>query len=433
MVSLVVCTISAALLPFGATQFGAAMSYLPAVLAAVTAFDVISVCLLVGDYRDTGDRRLLATALAYVWSVTAMSGYALAFPGVVAAEPPLALTPSVAPYLYIAWHAGFPVLLGLAWAPWPRWFRQSTAVAGRRYEAVMSTGIAGVVSIAAVAALVALVPSLPVLINGLDFTAMTRVTAPVAMPLVLISLLLAWRGLRDRTGPERWVTVAVLVCVCDLILTYSAKSRFSLGWYAGRTMTVVAAAVLLVAMLVAFRRVKAAAEFNAAFDALTGLSNRRTVDAALEGAVARARRTQAPLTVIALDLDHFKLVNDRHGHAAGDALLAATGATLRANLRDGDVPARVGGEEFLILMPDTDETSAQLVAERIRAAVAGLEIPEVRTPVTASLGIAHLDPFELDGRQLLLRADRALYAAKGSGRNQVVSASHPIRVESTLS
>jgi diguanylate cyclase (GGDEF)-like protein len=427
-VSSFVCAITAALLPFGTAHVGPTVSFLPAVLAAVASFDVISVYLLVGDFRDTGDRRILATAWAYTFSVVAMTGYALAFPGVFATEAPLGLTPSVAPYLYIAWHAGFPLLLGLAWAPWPAWVSQSTAIARRRRDVVLTMGIVTGVSAAVVGLLVLSVDRLPVLIDGLDTSGMTRVTAPVAIPLTLISLLFAWTGLRGRTGPERWVAVAVLVCLCDLALTYAGNHRFSAGWYAGRTLTMLAAAVFLVALLGSFRRVKAAAEFNAAFDSLTGLANRRTADAALSSAVARARRTGAPLTVMSIDLDHFKAVNDRHGHPAGDALLAATGATLRDKLRVGDIPARVGGEEFLVLMPDTDEASARIVAERIRAAVAGLEIPEVRDPVTASLGIAHLNPFDLNGGHLLLRADHALYAAKEAGRNRVVCARPPARM-----
>jgi diguanylate cyclase (GGDEF)-like protein len=428
LVSSLVCAFTVVLLPFGQAQLGPTVSFLPDVLAAVASFDVISIYLLVGDFRDTGDRRILATAWAYTWSIVAMTGYALAFPGVFATEAPLGLTPSVAPYLYIAWHAGFPLLLGLAWAPWPARVSQSTATVRRRRDVVVSMGVVSGVSVCTVALLLWCVESLPVLIDGLDTSGMTRVTAPIAIPLTLISLLLASKGLRGRTGPERWVGVAVLVCLCDLALTYAGNSRYSAGWYAGRSLTVVAAAVLLVAMLASFRRVKAAAEFNAAFDSLTGLANRRTADAALNSAVARSRRTGAPLSVLSIDLDHFKAVNDRHGHPAGDALLAATGATLREKLRVGDIPARVGGEEFLVLMPDTDEASARLVAERIRAAVAGLEIPEVHSPVTASLGIAHLNPFDLNGGHLLLRADHALYAAKEAGRNRVVCARPPARV-----
>jgi diguanylate cyclase (GGDEF)-like protein len=179
-------------------------------------------------------------------------------------------------------------------------------------------------------------------------------------------------------------------------------------------------------MLAAFRQLKSAAEYNAAFDSLTGLANRRTAHAGLGAAVARARRAGTPLTVIALDLDHFKTVNDRHGHPAGDAVLAAVGAALIAGVRDGDVPARVGGEEFIVLLPDIAEPSAMLVAERLRTVVSALQVPGVRQPVTASLGVAHLDPWDLDASSLLRRADEALYEAKDLGRDRVVTAAPPI-------
>jgi diguanylate cyclase (GGDEF)-like protein len=184
----------------------------------------------------------------------------------------------------------------------------------------------------------------------------------------------------------------------------------------------VAAATLMVAMLAAFSRLKAAAEVNAASDSLTGLANRRSAYLALAGMVARARRSRTPLTVIELDLDHFKAVNDRFGHPAGDALLTEVGAALTASLRGGDVPARVGGEEFLVLLPDTDQEAAELVAERLRSVIADLdESPDGRY-VRASLGVATLDPGDVDGADLLRRVDRALYVAKESGRNRVVTA-----------
>jgi diguanylate cyclase (GGDEF)-like protein len=426
LVSATICVVTAVLLPFGSTQLGPSVSFLPAVLAAVTCFDIISVYLLAGDYRDTGDRRILVTAWAYVCSLVLMSGYALAFPGVVSPDPPLATAASVAPYLYIGWHVGFPVLLGLAWAPWPSRLSRSTAGPARQRELWVSMGVVASASASVVAACVLFVDSWPVLIDGLDLSGMLVVTGPVAFPLVVTSLVLTWRGLRGRTGPERWAAVAVLVCLCDLALTYGTLYRFSLGWYAGRSLTVVSAAVLLVAMLAAFRQLKSAAEYNAAFDSLTGLANRRTAHAGLGAAVARARRAGTPLTVIALDLDHFKTVNDRHGHPAGDAVLAAVGAALIAGVRDGDVPARVGGEEFIVLLPDIAEPSAMLVAERLRTVVSALQVPGVRQPVTASLGVAHLDPWDLDASSLLRRADEALYEAKDLGRDRVVTAAPPI-------
>ena len=145
------------------------------------------------------------------------------------------------------------------------------------------------------------------------------------------------RAVRGRAGPERWSSVAILVCLCDLCLTYSSHYRYSLGWYTGRTLTVTAAAVVLIAMLASFRRLKATAEFNAAYDGLTALANRRSAYDSLAAMIARARRTGTPLSVVLFDLDHFKQINDNHGHAAGDEVLRSVADTMRQAVRDTDL------------------------------------------------------------------------------------------------
>ena len=155
-------------------------------------------------------------------------------------------------------------------------------------------------------------------------------------------------------------------------------------------------------------------------DALTGLPNRRAFDEALQREVARAERSAGRLSALALDVDHFKRVNDAHGHAAGDAVLAAVAARAASALRAGDLLARRGGEEVAALLPGADLAAAAEVAERIRAAVAGAPIPAGGRPltVTVSLGCAALEPGE-SGTLLLARADARLYAAKAGGRDRV--------------
>ena len=408
-------------LPIGGRQIGPSVSFVPAVLSVVACFDIMSAYLLVGDYRDRGDPRLLVMACAYSWSLTVMAGYTLAFPGVVSPHPPLALVPSLAAYFYVAWHGGFPILLGAAWAPWPARWTKPTPFGSRRALAVVVVGGAFAAGIALVAGLAALSHHLPVLINGLDTSRMTALTAPLTLPLVLLALAATLWGTRTRSGPERWSSVAVLVCLLDLALTYSSRARYSLGWYTGRSLTVLSAGVVLVAMLATFRRLKAQAEHDAVFDALTGLVNRRGAYTTLDQLIARARRSGAPLGVVSFDLDLFKQVNDRHGHEAGDDLLAEVGHLMTALRRRGDVIARVGGEEFLALLPDTDLDGTALVAERIRKLIAAIAMPPGHEPVTVSLGATALEVHDLDAAMVLRRADTALYQAKERGRNRVVS------------
>jgi len=123
-----------------------------------------------------------------------------------------------------------------------------------------------------------------------------------------------------------------------------------------------------------------------------------------------------------LDLDHFKQNNDRFGHDKGDDVLAAVGAALLSCLRAGDFAGRFGGEEFLILLPDTGLDGAAHVAENIRTTVAAISVPGVARDITASLGIADLLEHAGNATGLLREADRALYAAKAAGRNRAIIA-----------
>jgi diguanylate cyclase (GGDEF)-like protein len=161
-------------------------------------------------------------------------------------------------------------------------------------------------------------------------------------------------------------------------------------------------------------------------DALTGLPNRRRLRAAGEEERRRARRFGHPVAALMLDLDHFKLVNDRHGHGAGDDVLREVARRIQATVREIDVPARYGGEEFAVLLPETGLETAREAAERIRLAVMDAPIDTRKGPlsVTLSAGVAALDPRTGgDLGALFEAADRALYEAKATGRNRVAVAS----------
>ena len=161
----------------------------------------------------------------------------------------------------------------------------------------------------------------------------------------------------------------------------------------------------------------------AATDVLTGLPNRRSMLDTLMQAMDSTRASDMPLAIALVDVDHFKAVNDQHGHATGDAVLVRLGERMRSHLREGDTLARWGGEEFLICAPGTPAPAAREIAERVRAAVAASPMPHGR-PLSVSLGVAvWQDDDDVD--TLLLRADRALYRAKSEGRNRVVLADDP--------
>ena len=163
----------------------------------------------------------------------------------------------------------------------------------------------------------------------------------------------------------------------------------------------------------------------ATHDDLTGLLNRRAMLDRMQLEQRRSLRSGSPLLIAQLDIDHFKVVNDTHGHAAGDLVLQSFADTVRRNVRDTDVLARWGGEEFVLLLCDTPAADAVALMERLRQAVQAMQVPVPQgdgpITVTVSIGLARHTPADpLAGT--LERADRALYAAKAGGRNRVVPA-----------
>ncbi|MDO8533682.1 MAG: diguanylate cyclase, partial [Xanthobacteraceae bacterium] len=160
-------------------------------------------------------------------------------------------------------------------------------------------------------------------------------------------------------------------------------------------------------------------------DALTGLFNRRYMERHVGTLVERAAARGKPLSVLILDLDYFKSINDSNGHDAGDDVLREFSDRLKASIRGIDLACRYGGEEFVVVMPDTDLGIATLVAERIRRRIAGEPFPIERgaraIEVTISIGIATRVGSDDDAAQMLKRADEALYRAKRDGRNRVVA------------
>ena len=193
-------------------------------------------------------------------------------------------------------------------------------------------------------------------------------------------------------------------------------------------------AVALVGLAGRNAQLARAVEENGIFDGLTGCLNRTHGMGLLQTELQRARRHKAPFGLIMLDLDHFKAINDTYGHLCGDAMLTAVGQRLRDVLRDSDAKCRYGGEEFMVLLPDTPRPGALHVAESLRQQLEKTSVTWQGKMVstTASVGLAMALPKEVNSSVLLARADAALYLAKDRGRNQVCESELPATSTTTV-
>jgi diguanylate cyclase (GGDEF)-like protein len=243
----------------------------------------------------------------------------------------------------------------------------------------------------------------------------------------LIVSYLAWRSGNRAAG---WFLIAwALLCTFQILtalrLLYSRADDAQGLLYYGLAPSMVAAAVLIA--LGTSDRVRAQslaltdAERRAQTDPLTGVLNRRSLIERLDAACMRAKARGLPISVLFIDLDHFKQINDSRGHAAGDACLSGIIAPIQAELRHSDVIGRYGGEEFVVILNGADASAAHPIAERICRRVSEVHIEGFGPPInlTCSIGVASSDTLGVWGQHLIAHADHAQYAAKRSGRNRV--------------
>jgi diguanylate cyclase (GGDEF)-like protein len=274
---------------------------------------------------------------------------------------------------------------------------------------------------AAAVAVLGLVGSLPW--SGALGRALINPLLIVGAPLLLVaSLLAALRGSRyARFFLFGW-TPLLVVTVLGSAQLYGVAAGWT--WSSNAALVAGAFEALVLSLgladrALALRRAHEQARRLADIDPLTGLYNRRAWSQRLPETERDARARGLPLTLLFLDLDGFKQLNDQHGHAAGDSTLLVLAGVLRAELREEDLIGRHGGEEFVVALPGAGEAHALQVAERIRQRLKERSLMVVGVQCTVSIGVAALQAHE-DTAQLLRRADEAMYAAKAAGRNRVV-------------
>jgi diguanylate cyclase (GGDEF)-like protein len=240
-------------------------------------------------------------------------------------------------------------------------------------------------------------------------------SAPYAMYFAWVVIASAGFLSRSVTALHGAFVVAVYAIAIAVVGESMIPSGLALAMTAG---TAVVAAVVMAAIATQTREMMITLDDAARTDPLTELGNRRALREEFERELARAQRTRRPLALIVLDLDHFKLFNDALGHPAGDDALMRLARILDEVTRSIEIAARLGGEEFAVLAPETDEAGATALAERVRLSVQS-EFAHVNPPLTVSCGIAIHQPGGWEAIDLFAAADSALYAAKAAGRNRV--------------
>lgn len=399
---------------------------------------LLAVCLLNGLTAAILSMLLLAgsplhsltwVAAAYAFSAVMAVMQMLAFPGIFGAQQLVGVSTQSAAWLWAIWHAGFPLLL-LA--------HVGQRLFGRHEAQPPASQMLPVLFSVACALLLGLIvlgadDRLPVIMNGLHYGTMLRDPSGIAAVVLSVTALCAVVGAtRLRDTFDRWLTLGQYAFTLDVVLALAGQARYSAGWYVSRAMSLLCAGALLMALLAhSFRLYRAAAQralelqVEVVHDPLTGLLNRRGLLQRMQAELERARRHARPLALLFIDMDHFKHINDTHGHPAGDLCLKCVALKLGVGAnRHCDVIARYGGEEFVVLLPECDEDGARVVAERIRAAVeTAYDQGAVPCRMSVSIGLStHASGGSGEVEALIDAADAALYEAKRGGRNRVAVA-----------
>jgi diguanylate cyclase (GGDEF)-like protein len=378
------------------------------------------------------------------------------FPGVFTRNGLLGAGPHSAAWMWIFWHAGFPLLVIVAelirsrasgetqsliqasasagwewrgWRGWPGWLLIAGPAAVAALLGVLVAQVDMVEPWRASASASAPMPQ-PSSVAA-HFAANLAGLAICALNVAAIAVVLL-KG-RLRLVLDLWIVVALLASFVDAALNTLSIERFTLGWYVARIFSMLAPGVLVcvlvwevTALYRQLAEVHASLVRTSARDALTRVYNRAYFDTQFLVACERAARQAQPLSLVMIDVDHFKRYNDAYGHLQGDACLASVAGALARTLRQGDFVARYGGEEFALVLPDTDAQEAYAIAGRAREAVVELMIPTPAASgqITVSAGCATsvLTDIAVTPAALIEAADAALYAAKRAGRNRVALA-----------
>jgi diguanylate cyclase (GGDEF)-like protein len=410
-------------------------AFLPIVATAWALADLMTAFLLLAQFYVNGTRFVAVLSIAYGTSGLLTIPYMLAFPNVWRTGPTPVPDQQVSIWLWILWHWMFPtiVIISVLCDPYlrirvmsPKWIRNIF-----RITVATTLGFAA----ASTATIIAQRAELPQLIHGVHLSvAFNHILAPSIAALNFIGCVLLLRRGRNLTTLHLWLCVAMFAAMLDGALNSGSHSRFTYGWYIGKVLTVATASIVLTVLLSEVTGLYRRLAQMATIDPLTQLFNRRAFEDHLQLVASHAKRHSAGLGLLMLDVDYFKGYNDEYGHAEGDECLRRLATVFRSTAtRPLDHVARFGGEEFVVLLPETTPEGAIAVAERIIERVEKAAIPYANSIVgyvTVSVGVGFaVDARELSTASLLELADRALYDAKRRGRNRYTVSIMPADVK----
>jgi diguanylate cyclase (GGDEF)-like protein len=408
-------------------------AFLPLFAMAVFATEGLTAYLLWTQFMITRGPFLAALAGAYAYTSVTVAIQLLVFPGVFSASGLLGTGAQGAVWIWAFWHCGSPLLI-LAALFVRRRFPVPVAQAKTRLVGLILVGGPVCLSLFLCSLAIHGEALLPKLMDAQTYQRLMY--SPSGRGIAIVSaftLIYLVVTTRLRTLLDLWLGVALFAGLGDIVVTLVANSRYSMGWYVARLESVLASSTVLGVLIWEishlYRELHAAnarlSEY-ASRDGLTGIFNRRYFEERYPASLAAANAEQRTLSILMVDIDHFKRFNDTLGHLRGDECLVAVAGALQASLRRGaDFVARFGGEEFVVVLPDCELEMAARLAETLHAAVARLAVAAPFTDagsVSVSIGVATFYPgAPIPAAELLAQADAALYRAKEAGRNRVTA------------